>query len=271
MRATIAGRRCGSVEPRRLDRLAGLHGSRPRHPRRRCRGHRRLRQARADDAAAARSACCRSSGCSRGGSPAPTPICWPAGRYAPAARFFLEELYGDKDYSRARRAVRAHRGRDREAVSRRTWPAPRSALAQLHALTEDLDMQMARSWRSQSAETSRARAATSWLGATVGRRGRARARSWTRCWRIGRELARLTRHAGPAHHAADDARPRDCRGTGSICSDSWSRASTPSPAWPAGVAPSKSSCARCRSASGDFARCCSSRILSLARRSSIAP
>lgn len=63
--------------------------------------------------------------------------------YAPAARFFLEELYGDRDYA------------ERDAQFARIAPAveklfPRdvgetaAALARLHALTESLDHGMAR-------------------------------------------------------------------------------------------------------------------------------
>ena len=40
-----------------------------------------------------------SSACSRGGSRALMPTCSPAAPYAAAARFFLDELYSDKDYA----------------------------------------------------------------------------------------------------------------------------------------------------------------------------
>src|SRR5687768_16245838 len=62
------------------------------------------------------------------------------GTYAPAARFFLEELYGDKDYARRDEQF----SRIASAIEK-LFPAhvadTAAALAQLHALIEDLDLQ----------------------------------------------------------------------------------------------------------------------------------
>lgn len=67
------------------------------------------------------------------------------GRYAAAARFFLEELYSDKDYAERD----AQFARIAGAIQK-LFPTPVAdtavALAQLHALTEELDQAMARAW-----------------------------------------------------------------------------------------------------------------------------
>src|SRR5687768_6579676 len=68
------------------------------------------------------------------------------GAYAPAAAFFLEELYGDKDYARRDEQFARIAG-----AIEKLFPAhvalTAAALARLHALTEDLDLQMARTWQ----------------------------------------------------------------------------------------------------------------------------
>jgi hypothetical protein len=66
-------------------------------------------------------------------------------RYRQAARFFLDELYGEKDY-----AQRDHQfARIANTISR-LFPAAvvetAAALAEVHALTEKLDDRMARRW-----------------------------------------------------------------------------------------------------------------------------
>lgn len=70
-------------------------------------------------------------------------------RYRQAARFFLDELYGDKDY-----AQRDHQfARIANTISR-LFPAAvvetAAALAEVHALTETLDDRMARHWIEKS-------------------------------------------------------------------------------------------------------------------------
>ncbi len=68
------------------------------------------------------------------------------GPYQDAARFFLEELYGDHDFAE-RDAQFARIAK----VLQRVFPAAvvkiAQSLAELHALSEDLDLAMARQWR----------------------------------------------------------------------------------------------------------------------------
>lgn len=116
------------------------------------------------------------------------------GPFAPAARFFLEELYGDKDYTRRDEQFARIAG-----AIEKLFPAhvagTAAALAQLHAMTEDLDLQMARLWRSQAPgdlPLSR-RYAIAWR--ELGRRDE-RERQLDSVLALGHELARLTRLPG---------------------------------------------------------------------------
>ena len=85
-----------------------------------------------------------------------------AGRYGSAARFFLVELYGDKDFAeRDAQFVRVAGG------LQRLFPAQvaalATALADLHALTEQLDHLVALEWLRRSGEVSvHARYIRSW-------------------------------------------------------------------------------------------------------------
>lgn len=70
-------------------------------------------------------------------------------RYARAARFFLQELYSDRDYaSRDQQFARI------ASTIARLFPQPvvdtSAALAEVHALTETLDDRMAHAWRAES-------------------------------------------------------------------------------------------------------------------------
>lgn len=116
------------------------------------------------------------------------------GPFEPAARFFLQELYGNKDYTRRDEQF------SRIAVAiEKLFPAhvagTAAAMAQLHALTEDLDMQMARLWRQQSDVQAPAarRYVLAWR--TLGRRDE-RERQLESVLALGQELARLTRMPG---------------------------------------------------------------------------
>ena len=117
-----------------------------------------------------------------------------SGPFAPAARFFLEELYGDRDYARRDEQFARIAG-----AIEKLFPAhvagTAAALAQLHAMTEDLDMQMARLWRLQApGEPSRSRRyAMAWQ--ELGRRDE-RERQLDSVLALGHELARLTRLPG---------------------------------------------------------------------------
>ena len=66
-------------------------------------------------------------------------------RYRPAALFFLEELYSEKDYSE-RDAQFARIAGALERVFPHQVVQTAVSLAQLHRLTEDLDLAMAQSW-----------------------------------------------------------------------------------------------------------------------------
>ncbi len=113
--------------------------------------------------------------------------------YQPAASFFLDELYGDRDYTQRD----AQFARIAGAIER-LFPAQvagtAATLAQLHAMTEDLDVQMARVWLQQAGLTDSAqRYALAWRA--VGRQDE-RASQLDAVVRLGGELARLTRTPG---------------------------------------------------------------------------
>lgn len=115
------------------------------------------------------------------------------GSYAQAARFFLQELYGDKDYARRDEQFARIAG-----AIEKLFPAhvagTAASLAQLHALTEDLDVQMARLWVRNAGETSLARRyALAWR--ELGRR-QEREQQLEEVIGLGQELARLTRMPG---------------------------------------------------------------------------
>ena len=115
------------------------------------------------------------------------------GPFEPAARFFLRELYGNQDYSRRDEQF----SRIANAIEK-LFPAhvagTAAGLAQLHALTEDLDVQMARGWLQQPASLSPPRRyAAAWQA--IGRREE-REQQLASVLALGQELARLTRKPG---------------------------------------------------------------------------
>jgi hypothetical protein len=115
------------------------------------------------------------------------------GRYAAAARFFLEELYSDKDYAERD----AQFARIAGAIQK-LFPAPVAdtavALAQLHALTEDLDQAMARAWLASNHGLADAQHyVNAWR--KVGRRAD-RESQLTVVLDIGAQMARFTRTPG---------------------------------------------------------------------------
>lgn len=116
-----------------------------------------------------------------------------SGTFGPAARFFLEELYGDQDFARRDEQF----GRIAGAIET-LFPAlvarTAAAAAELHALTEDLDLGLARQWASVGpAVPDRSRYAAAWraLGREPDRR-----EQLARVLALGRELARLARMPG---------------------------------------------------------------------------
>lgn len=115
--------------------------------------------------------------------------------YAAATRFFLEELYSDKDYAERD----AQFARIAGAIQR-LFPAQVAAtavsLAQLHALTEELDQAMAEAWLAHSAGEP-ADGVAGYVAAwrRVERRAD-RERQLAAVVDVGRQLARLTRTPG---------------------------------------------------------------------------
>ena len=115
------------------------------------------------------------------------------GLYQPAAAFFLDELYGDKDYARRDEQFARIAGAV-ETLFPSHVAETAAALARLHALTEDLDLQMARLWlRRDEQESNARRYAGAWRD--LGRR-REREDQLHSVIRLGEELARLTRKPG---------------------------------------------------------------------------
>jgi hypothetical protein len=113
------------------------------------------------------------------------------GPYAAPAQFFLTELYSDKDYAERD----AQFARIAGAIEK-FFPAQvvetAVSLAQLHALTEELDQAMALAWLAQEGGDAR-RYTLAWRA--VGRR-EDRDNQLRVVLRIGQEMARLTRTAG---------------------------------------------------------------------------
>ena len=116
------------------------------------------------------------------------------GPHQAPARFFLDELYSDKDYTERD----AQFGRIAGAIER-FFPAQVGqtavSLAELHSLTEGLDFEMAQAWRSPEQQNlaDAARYVHSWR--QVGRRAQ-REQQLAVVLQIGQEMARLTRTPG---------------------------------------------------------------------------
>ena len=137
------------------------------------------------------------------------------GPYTAGARFFLDELYSDRN------------GAERDAqfariagAIERLFPAPVAgtavALAQLHALSEALDQAMALQWVEQAEAGPRGEAAqyvAAWRA--VARRGD-RERQLAAALEIGRELSRLTRTPGLRLMLKMMRRPAVAAGLGSL-------------------------------------------------------
>jgi hypothetical protein len=117
-----------------------------------------------------------------------------AGPYAAASGFFLTELYSDKDYA-DRDAQFARIAGAIERFFPQQVAGTAVALAELHAVTEDLDQAIAVDWRAQArSEMSDAvRYTMAWRG--VGRRSE-RESQLKVVLGIGEQMARLTRTPG---------------------------------------------------------------------------
>lgn len=112
-------------------------------------------------------------------------------RQAPATRFFLDELYGEHDFSQRD----AQFGRIAGAIER-LFPAAVGqlavSLAEMHALTETLDHQLATHWLAAPEGTSEAQRYL-WAWRQTGERTQ-RERQLVVVQHMGRELQRLTRN-----------------------------------------------------------------------------
>jgi hypothetical protein len=113
------------------------------------------------------------------------------GPYGPAARFFLEELYSDRDYAE-RDAQFARIATAVEKLFPRDVAETAAGLARLHALTESLDHDMARAMRLDD-EPDVGAYVEAWK--SVGRK-EDRQRQLETVISIGAELSRLTRTPG---------------------------------------------------------------------------
>jgi hypothetical protein len=113
-------------------------------------------------------------------------------RYQRAALFFLNELYGDKDY-----AQRDQQFSRIASTVARLFPAAvvetAAALAEVHALTEDFDDRMAQQWRIATESSVAARYIQCWRAVAD---MPARGRQLQVVLHLGQELDRLTRMRG---------------------------------------------------------------------------
>ena len=114
-------------------------------------------------------------------------------QYQPATQFFLEELYSEKDYSQ-RDAQFSRIAGTLERMFPKQVVLTAVSLAQLHSLTEELDVAMAQSWLNNDAYSDPVdRYITAWH--TVGRRAD-RDAQLSGALRVGQELVTLTRTPG---------------------------------------------------------------------------
>lgn len=115
------------------------------------------------------------------------------GPYAAASRFFLEELYSDRDYAERDAQFARIAGAIQKFFPHQVAQTA-AALARLHALTEDLDHSLAKVWLAQPAATAPTlRYCAAWR--QLGRRAD-RQQQLQVVMEIGQEMARLTRTPG---------------------------------------------------------------------------
>lgn len=133
--------------------------------------------------------------------------------YAPAVRFFLDELYGAADY-RQRDAQFSRIAGTLQAVFPRAVAQTAIDLALLHAQTEALDQAMARAWRTAPAvATPPERYAAAWRAVDE---PAAREQQLQRVLALGRDLARLTRTPGLRTMLRMMRAPADAAGLGAL-------------------------------------------------------
>ena len=115
-----------------------------------------------------------------------------AAHYRPAGLFFLEELYSDKDYAR-RDAQFARMAGPLDKIFPQSVVDTAVALAQLHRLTEQLDLATAQHWLAHPEAPEALRYVLAWRA--VDRRVD-RNQQLASVMTVGTELARLTRLPG---------------------------------------------------------------------------
>ena len=136
--------------------------------------------------------------------------------FGPAARFFLEELYSDTDYT----------DRDQQfgriaGTLQTVFPQPvvntAVALAVLHAQTEELDQDMGRAWLAHEDGANAAHDAARYTAAwrAVGQR-HARQQQLQRVLAMGTDLARLTRTPGLRMMLRMMRKPAQAAGLGAL-------------------------------------------------------
>ncbi len=109
-----------------------------------------------------------------------------------AARFFLSELYGTRDFSQRDQQFSRIAG-TLEKVFPNAVVATATQLAQLHAASEALDADMARHWRANDAPDAATRYVNCWRAV-----GQSEQRHWqvAAVLQLGTDLDRLTRKPG---------------------------------------------------------------------------
>lgn len=132
--------------------------------------------------------------------------------FSAAARFFLDELYSDKDYT-LRDAQFARIASALQTFFPVQVVATAVALARLHALTEELDQEMALAWLGQPGLSDELRYMHAWK--VVGRR-EDRARQLSDVLQVGEELDRLTRKPGLRMMLRMMRKPAEVAGLGAL-------------------------------------------------------
>jgi len=135
--------------------------------------------------------------------------------FGAAARFFLEDLYSDKDYSQ-RDAQFSRIAGALQTLFPQQVVATAVSLAQLHQLTEELDAQMAAAWITQPPSTqgdSVTRYMACWKQVA---RESDRKRQLDMVLSVGSDLDRLTRTPGLRFMLRMMRRPASAAGLGSL-------------------------------------------------------
>lgn len=133
-------------------------------------------------------------------------------QYKPATLFFLEELYSEKDYS-DRDAQFSRIAGTLERLFPKQVVQTAVALAQLHCLTEELDLAMAQSWLASSEKNDIKHYIAAW--SSVGRR-KDRTAQLTGALSVGQELVVLTHTPGLRIALKMMRRPANLAGMGAL-------------------------------------------------------